>query len=102
MILKNRHALTAVVHCKVESYDVYIGRGSKWGNPFSHIAGTQARWLVPSRAEAIRRYALWIKEQSHLMSSLHELKGKVLGCWCKPLACHGDVLVELVKEHCKS
>lgn len=25
-----------VVHCKREPYDVYIGRGSKWGNPFSH------------------------------------------------------------------
>jgi hypothetical protein len=34
------------------------------------------------------------------MNSLHELKGKTLGCWCKKKssdACHGDVLVELIK-----
>ena len=29
--------MTKVVHCKKELYDVYIGRPSKWGNPFSHI-----------------------------------------------------------------
>ena len=32
------------------------------------------------------------------MNDLHELKDKVLGCWCKPLSCHGDILVELIKK----
>lgn len=76
---------TTVVHCKKSSYDVYIGRPVKWGNPFKF--GT--------REQNIARYETWIKTQPELMSALHELKGKVLGCWCAPKACHGDVLARL-------
>jgi uncharacterized protein DUF4326 len=83
-----------VVHCKVEPYDVYIGRPSKWGNPFSH-KNLPGVILKPSRAEAIAAYRLWIKTQPELLQALPELRNKVLGCWCKPQACHGDVLVEL-------
>jgi hypothetical protein len=84
-----------VVHFKKESFDVYIGRGSKWGNPFSHKDGTTAQFKVSSRPEAIESYRTWIKTQPHLMESLHELRDKTLGCWCKPQGCHGDVLKEL-------
>lgn len=90
--------MTRVVHCKKDSYDVYIGRPSKWGNPFSHKKGTAAQYKVSSREEAIQKYREWIVNQPHLMYDLIELKGKTLGCWCKPKACHGDVLKELVKE----
>lgn len=76
-------------------YDLYIGRGSKWGNPFSHRYGTLARYRVDTREEAIEAYRLWIMEQPELLKCLHELKGKVLACYCKPLKCHGDVLAEL-------
>jgi hypothetical protein len=31
-----------------------------------------------------------------MQADLHELKDKRLGCYCKPLACHGDVYVELL------
>ncbi len=80
-----------VVHCKKDEYDVYIGRPSKWGNPFyvSQVGG---------RAIAIDRYEKWIVKQPNLMADLHELKGKVLGCWCSPKPCHGDVLVRLANE----
>ena len=44
---------------------------------------------------AIRKYREWIKTQPHLLAQLKDLKGKVLGCWCKPRACHGDVLAEM-------
>lgn len=89
-----------VVHFKKESYDVYIGRGSKWGNPFTHIKDRQtaAKYIVDSREEAIAKYKEWILTQPHLLEDLHELKNQNLGCWCAPLACHGDVLMELVKE----
>ena len=88
------------VHCKRERYDIYIGRPSKWGNPFSHKAGTMAEFMVGSRQEAIDAYRRWITEGEgkHLLDDIHELKGKVLGCWCKPLACHGDILAELANE----
>lgn len=94
-------AITKVVHCKKASYDVYIGRPSKWGNPFSHLKKrTKAKYLVETREQSIEAYKKWITEGEgkHLLKDLHELKGKVLGCWCKPLRCHGYVLVELVAK----
>ena len=88
---------TKVVHCKKEKYDVYIGRGSLWGNPFSHKPSICAQVKVKTREEAIRRYKEWVVQQPHLMEKLPELRGKILGCWCKPKPCHGDVLVELLE-----
>ena len=80
-----------IVHCKKEPHDVYIGRPSKWGNPF--VIGKDG-----TRKEVIQKYRDWIVKQPELMNSLGELSGKVLGCWCEGLPCHGDVLVELVKN----
>ena len=97
--------MTKVVHCKKELYDVYIGRPSKWGNPFSHIKDgkTMAKHIVGSRDEAVKSYEEWITsgDGKHLMNDLHELKDKVLGCWCHPQSCHGDVLVKLISNNLK-
>lgn len=90
--------MARVVHCKKEPYDVYIGRPSKWGNPYSHLPNTEIEFRVTTREEAIAMYGVWLRQQPELMASLHELRGKTLGCWCAPKACHGDVLVQLVKE----
>jgi len=79
-----------VVHCKREPYDVYIGRPSKWGNPFS--IGKDG-----SRKEVIDKYEKWLMKQSELLKDLPELKDKTLGCWCKPNACHGDILLKLTQ-----
>jgi hypothetical protein len=76
--------------------DVYIGRPSKWGNPYSHMPGTLAQYRVATRQEALDRYREWILQQPELMAALPELRGKTLICWCKPASCHGDVLAELV------
>ena len=76
---------TTVVHSKREPYDVYIGRPSKWGNPFS-IGSNQSRPMV------ILAFEEWFKGQLELQSQIAELRGKRLGCWCKPKDCHGDVL----------
>lgn len=84
-----------VVHCKKEKYDVYIGRPSIWGNPFTHKKGTQAKYICSSREKAVAAYREWILKNPDLMSKLPELKGKILGCWCAPFPCHGDVLLEL-------
>jgi hypothetical protein len=67
---------------------VYIGRPSKWGNPF--IIGQDG-----DRAEVIRKHAAWVLTQPHLMAALPELKGKDLICFCSPEACHGDTLLRL-------
>ena len=95
-----------VVHCKKEKYDVYIGRGSKWGNPYSHKDNTSAKFKVSSRNEAIEKYKYYITkgEGQHLLKDLEELRGKVLGCWCGNFTiedknnkrCHGQILLDLL------
>lgn len=88
-----------VVHCKREPFDVYIGRPSQWGNPFSHLASSAARFRVSSVEEAIACYEEWLKLQPELLAEARTvLRGKVLGCWCHPKPCHGDVLVRLVND----
>ena len=93
-----------VVHCKKEEFDVYIGRGIwngeklKWGNPFSHKEGTLAEFKVSSRKEAIQKFEEYLLSNKNLMDSLEEIRGKVLGCWCKPKSCHGDVLLKYANQ----
>jgi len=83
-----------VVHCKKEPFDVYVGRGSVWGNPYSHKGGTLAEEVVGSRSEAVKKYEKYLLSNEELMSRLPELKGKTLGCWCSPLRCHAEVLLK--------
>ena len=82
-----------------DAYDVYCGRGSIWGNPFTHMKGkTQAQFIVGSRDEAVDRYREWIKTQPQLLEKLPELRNKVLSCYCWPNSCHCDILVEMLEE----
>lgn len=84
-----------------QNCDLYIGRRwkmggwdlpqSKWANPFTIKKSGSAD-------KAISSYREYLLSRKDLMNSLHELEGKTLGCWCKPAPCHGDVLVELVKQ----
>jgi len=84
-----------VVNVRYEKCEVYVGRGSKWGNKFRiGIDG--------DRDEVIRKYEDWLLKNSRLMSELGELRGKVLGCWCKPKGCHGDVLLRLCEKEVSS
>jgi hypothetical protein len=88
-----------VVHCKKEPYDIYIGRPGPWGNPFSDAPKSVAEVKVASREEAIACYEEWLKQHPEMVErAKRELKGKVLGCWCSPKACHGDVLARVANE----
>lgn len=93
------HALCEVVNVKTDRQrcTIYCGRampaqgfpeGSIWANPFkiSKADGTEARGL------AIRNYEARLLDNPLLLLRLAELRGQVLGCWCKPLPCHCDVL----------
>ncbi len=88
-----------VVNRYKEEFTHYIGRGSIFGNEYSHKPGTLAKFLVKTREESIecfRRDALKNKE---LLKAIRNLPADaVLGCFCKPLPCHGDVIVELWNE----
>lgn len=95
-----------VVNLNKEPYDVYIGRGSKWGNPFTSIQDkkTLALEIVETKEIAISKYREYILNNEELMNSLEELDGKILGCFCMPndssfpipFICHGQVLLELI------
>lgn len=89
-----------VVHCKREKYDIYIGRPSKWGNPFileGYNENCNKNNIVYSRREALEKYIEWFLKQPELIKQAKkELKDKILGCWCKPELCHGDFLVQYV------
>lgn len=74
---------------------VYIGRPSKWGNPF--VIG-----LDGTREEVVEKYEKWLWDEAILDYGVYgstvivtELRGKDLVCWCAPKACHGDVLLEI-------
>lgn len=86
------------MHCRKEPYDVLIDRTTIWGNPYSHKEGTAAKHKVETRREAIEKYREHLMSTPELLSRLEELRDKTLGCWCKPKACHGDVLAELLNR----
>lgn len=91
--------MVKVVNLNNENYDVYIGRSksdlkiNKWGNPF--IIGKDG-----NRKEVIEKYEKYFITQLKLgnitISELQGLYGKKLGCFCKPLDCHGDVIKKYV------
>lgn len=84
------HPLVANIK-RNELYDVYIGRGSKWGNPYVLNVDGDRRTVI----EKYREYFI----TSELISSLRELRGKVLGCYCAPLPCHGDFLAIMANSN---
>ncbi len=91
--------MTRVVHINKEPYDILIDRGTKWGNPYSHKNNTTAKFKVKTRVEAILMYEKWLDIQIlEGKLDIEELRNKVLGCWCKPLSCHGDILVNKLKQ----
>lgn len=81
-----------IVNIRTDEYDIYIGRPSKWGNPF--VIGKDG-----TRQEVLEKYRKYILNKPELLKDLHELKGKTLGCYCKPFPCHGDILEELCKTY---
>jgi hypothetical protein len=70
----------------------YVGRPSKFGNPFE--VGPDG-----SREEVIEKFTKYIRRNPSLMlDAINELSGKDLVCWCAPLPCHADVLLRLVNN----
>ena len=72
-------------------YDIYIGRGSLWGNPFAIGHGEG-----PDREEVIKKYKEYFDQKliddSSFRRGILGLRGLRLACYCKPQACHGDVI----------
>ena len=87
--------LPVVVNKYKEDYDVYIGRGSYWGNPFpiNESIGDTREVVIQKYKEHIR--GLYRQDSAMFLDELGKLTGKKLGCFCKPKPCHGDVIVEV-------
>jgi hypothetical protein len=74
---------------RISASDVYIGRPSKWGNPF--VIGKDG-----TREEVVEKYKKWVLSQPRLVADIKsELNGKNLVCFCSPRACHGDILLAI-------
>lgn len=84
-------------------YDVYCGRPGPWGNPFSSVHGTLAKFKTKNRDDSVEQFAKWLRYQPALLArGIEELKGKRLACFCKPdEKCHVDVWVEAVEDPAK-
>lgn len=101
------------VHCKKSPYTIYIGRpkaGQEWGfgNPFE--IGSDG-----PRDEVIDKYEKWLNagetflnkdatpaRRQWILDNLYLLKGETLGCWCSPLRCHSEVLINLLDNEIKN
>lgn len=82
----NKHKDTPTKDC------VYIGRPSKWGNPF--VIGIDG-----NREEVIEKYEKYLKSKRNLIELIkRELKGKDLVCYCAPQSCHGDILLKIAND----
>jgi hypothetical protein len=86
--------MTTVVNKNTEPFDVYIGRGSIFGNPYEiGVDGT--------REQVIARYEKWFNfllRDSAFLEELKKLAGKRLGCFCKPQQCHGEIIAEFLNN----
>lgn len=106
---------TTVVNVKYDKDPniVYIGRSqftsTHFGNPFTHNSKKGLAYIIlPTRELAIAAYKEWLegtswtnieqRRRQWILDNLHTLKGKKLGCFCKPLSCHGDILIELLNK----
>jgi len=86
---------TIVVNIRHSPCDVRIDCTTIFGNPFP-----EWKW---GREECIRRFETYfwqrIERDPEWKTEVLKLKGKVLGCWCKPLNCHGDVYVAFLDSY---
>lgn len=104
---------TTIVNIRIDKCDVFIGRTNNlnhWGNPFTHLdIPTRARIKVNTAQESVQAFKDWLlglkyqdvepERRKWILENMQShLKGKVLGCFCKPNVCHGDVYVELLSD----
>jgi len=87
---------TIVVNLRKSSHTKYIGRGSKFGNPYR--VGFDG-----SREAVIAKHKIDFYANKELQEAVwNELKGEILGCFCFPLACHGDTYVEYIRNRMRT
>lgn len=85
---------TEVVNLRTQAYDEKICRGTIFGNPYEiGVDGT--------REQVIARYFKWFHfmlRDPRFLASVLKLRGKKLGCFCVPMACHGEIIKKFLDE----
>lgn len=85
-------------HGKIPLDAIYIGRGSKYGNPY--IIGKHG-----TREDVIEKYTIYLDNQIDIgnitITELADMHGYDLVCFCKPLPCHGDILLRYINTSYK-
>lgn len=87
--------MTKIVNLKKEEFDIYIGRGSIYGNPYE--CGKDG-----TLDDVLSRYEKWLDFlllDQIFQREFNNLKGKSLGCFCKPKKCHGDIILKKLNEN---
>lgn len=83
---------TRVVHINKDEYDVLIDRSTEFGNPY---------WKG-TRSQNVRNFGTYFHQRLRtdpaFRKRVEALAGQTLGCWCKPKACHGDVIAEYLNS----
>lgn len=95
---------TRVVNIRAERHDVYIGRNKDamhFGNPFALKRSDLSNKVFPNRKDALMAFFYWLNGTDHqeveparrewVIANMENLRGKTLGCFCKPKECHGDI-----------
>jgi hypothetical protein len=78
---------------KNNKHDIFIGRPSKFGNPF--VIGEDG-----NRTEVIAKFEQYMRSHPDLQNYLKELDGRIIACWCRTdQSCHGDVYLKLLQEN---
>lgn len=96
---------TLLVNIKKRKSDIYIGRPSKWGNPFKMKYEDERLWVVTAHKDwldGIKFQGFAQEEREWILANLHLLEGKILGCYCSPKLCHGNNYINLIKKRTAS
>ena len=96
-------------HIDATDHGILVDRTTKWGNPYK-VGSSKWQMGIPvglgksdilSVDEAVKRYEWRLRSTeigATLMEQIHELRGKDLVCWCAPLPCHANILLELANK----
>lgn len=104
--LRKLQSLPKDIRNNLPSEYYYIGRPSKFGNPYSSKKDTIAKYSVSTKEEAIEYYEKYLHE-SGLINDIGELQGKILVCWCinsnkyikdQEIVCHGQILQKYLQK----
>ena len=85
---------TTVVNIKKSKCEIFCGRGSPYGNPFKIGKDGDRKQVI----EKYKEYFYKRLTNPTFRDSVLSLKGKILGCYCKPLACHCDIIIEYLEK----